>query len=199
MPALFEHTPACAPTNMPPDLQLLDLLFILTAAFGAGLIDSMVGGGCSNTGVLQRTPAHMHNYSALPNWLVGGTLSAWRFARTVQIRGRKLPRAGGLRCPMRRRDTLQLPSPFRHAVAHMPRRIHFVGSRPRLRSRMRRLAPSGTRGPLWRRRYGLYEDFWRYGNILVFFLCACSLWTFTGIGQRQGGQRSRQRIGIAGL
>jgi uncharacterized membrane protein YfcA len=73
-----------------PDLQIFDLLFILFAAFGAGLIDSMVGGG----GLIQ-VPAL---FAALPNAPhaqllgtsklagVGGTLSAaWRFARSVQI------------------------------------------------------------------------------------------------------------------
>jgi uncharacterized membrane protein YfcA len=71
-------------------IDLPDLLFILAAAFGAGLIDSMVGGG----GLIQ-IPAL---FAALPNAPhaqllgtsklagVGGTLSAaWRFSRSVDI------------------------------------------------------------------------------------------------------------------
>jgi uncharacterized protein len=72
------------------DLSWLDLAFILIAACGAGLIDSMVGGG----GLIQ-TPAL---FAAFPNSPhaqllgtaklagIGGTTSAaFRYARSVQI------------------------------------------------------------------------------------------------------------------
>lgn len=72
------------------DLSTFDLIFVLVAAAGAGLIDSMVGGG----GLIQ-TPAL---FAAFPNTShaqllgtaklagIGGTISAaFRFARSVQI------------------------------------------------------------------------------------------------------------------
>lgn len=83
-----------------PDLSLFDLIFILIAAAGAGVIDSMVGGG----GLVQ-TPAL---FAALPHAPhaqllgtsklagIGGTFSAaMRYARSVQIPWRLvLPGAG---------------------------------------------------------------------------------------------------------
>jgi uncharacterized membrane protein YfcA len=75
---------------MLPDITWLDLAFILIAALGAGLIDSMVGGG----GLIQ-VPAL---FAALPHAPhaellgtsklagIGGTTSAaFRYARNVQI------------------------------------------------------------------------------------------------------------------
>jgi len=75
---------------MLPDISWLNLVFILVAALGAGLIDSMVGGG----GLIQ-TPAL---FAAFPNTAhaqllgtsklagIGGTTSAaFRYARSVRI------------------------------------------------------------------------------------------------------------------
>jgi uncharacterized membrane protein YfcA len=72
------------------DIAWLDLTFILAAATGAGLIDSLVGGG----GLIQ-TPALFAVFSTTPHAQllgtaklagIGGTTSAaFRFARSVQI------------------------------------------------------------------------------------------------------------------
>jgi uncharacterized membrane protein YfcA len=77
-------------STMLPDIAWLDLIFILVAATGAGLIDSMVGGG----GLIQ-TPALFAVFSTTPHAQllgtaklagIGGTTSAaFRFARSVQI------------------------------------------------------------------------------------------------------------------
>ena len=75
---------------MLPDLSWFDLVFILIAACGAGIIDSMVGGG----GLIQ-TPALFAVFPLTPHAQllgtaklagIGGTTSAAiRFARTVRI------------------------------------------------------------------------------------------------------------------
>lgn len=75
---------------MLPDLSALDLLFVFAAAFGAGLIDSMVGGG----GLIQ-TPTLFAVFPHSPHTQLlgtgklagmGGTLSAiLRFARSIRI------------------------------------------------------------------------------------------------------------------
>lgn len=77
-----------------PDLSI-DLVLVLTAAFGAGLIDAMVGGG----GLIQ-LPALFAFYPQVhPPTILGtsklagifGTASAvWRYARRVQIPWRAL-------------------------------------------------------------------------------------------------------------
>jgi uncharacterized membrane protein YfcA len=75
---------------MLPDLSALDLAFVFAAAFGAGMIDSMVGGG----GLIQ-TPTLFAVFPHSPHTQllgtgklagVGGTLSAiLRFSRSVRI------------------------------------------------------------------------------------------------------------------
>jgi uncharacterized membrane protein YfcA len=75
---------------MPATLSGLNLVFILGAAFGAGLIDSMVGGG----GLIQ-TPALFAAFPSVAHSQllgtgklagIGGTISAaLRFARSVKI------------------------------------------------------------------------------------------------------------------
>jgi len=81
------------------DLQILDLLFLIAAAFGAGLIDSMVGGG----GLIQ-TPAMFATLPHTPHTEllgtgklagIGGTASStWRFSRSVRIPWRLAAPAG---------------------------------------------------------------------------------------------------------
>jgi uncharacterized membrane protein YfcA len=77
-------------TNLHIDLSILDLIFVLVTATGAGLIDSMVGGG----GLIQ-TPALFAVFATTPHAQllgtaklagIGGTTSAaFRYARSVQI------------------------------------------------------------------------------------------------------------------